>query len=404
MLYNQNYSNKSCFKVSEISNILRQFIEENFFDVKIQGEVSGFKSSSIGHSYFNLKDETAIINAVCWRGILENYSIKIEDGMEVICSGKISTYPNRSNYQLIVNKIEIAGQGVLLAAFEKRKKALTEAGLFDAIRKKSIPFLPKCIGLITSKNGAVIRDILHRINDRFPLEVLIWDVLVQGSSAAGQICNAINGFHSLPEHITTPNLIIIARGGGSIEDLWSFNEEEVVRTVANSKIPIISAIGHETDFTLVDFAADLRAPTPTAAVEFALPVLKNLLDYAAFSFARISKTSRNTLEKNFLKISHTGNNLTRIENILRLKKQKLFEYQYEIDILTQNNLARKHTILSIMEQLLEKYDQHQILKRGFAIIHDSTKDSLITSSSALIENMEAILELHDGYKTIMIKK
>ena len=404
MLYNQNFSNKSCFKVSEISNVLKQLIEENFFDVKIQGEVSGFKNSSIGHSYFNLKDEAAVINAVCWRGVLENSSIKIKDGMEVICSGKISTYPSRSNYQLIVNKIEIAGQGALLAAFEKRKKALTEEGLFDAIRKKSIPFLPECIGLITSRNAAVVRDILHRINDRFPLQVLIWDVLVQGNNAAMQICNAIDGFHHLPKHISKPDLIIIARGGGSIEDLWCFNEEEVVRAVVNSEIPIITAVGHETDFTLVDFAADLRAPTPTAAIELAIPVLNNLLDYITFFVAKISKTIFNTLEKNSLKTSHAGYKLIKLKNILKLKTQKLLEYQHKIDILMQNNLAKRHTSLSIMGQLLEKYDQKQILKRGFTIIHDSCSGSPITSSVALLEEMEVKLEMHDGYKTAMIKR
>ncbi|WHQ46484.1 MAG: exodeoxyribonuclease VII large subunit [Candidatus Midichloria sp.] len=404
MFYIQANSIKDCFKVSEISIILKQLIEENFFDVRIQGEISGFKVSSAGHSYFNLKDEEAILNAVCWRDTLQNMTIKIKEGIEVICSGKISIYPRRSSYQLIVNKIEIAGCGALLTVLEKRKKALAEEGLFDLGRKKQLPFLPKTIALITSINGAVIRDILHRISDRFPVEVLVWDVPVQGSEASYHIQNAIKGFNGLPLHINGPDIIILARGGGSIEDLWCFNEENVVRAIVASEIPIISAIGHETDFTLSDLAADLRAPTPTAAAEFAVPVLKNLQDYINFSFDKIHKISKSLFEEKALKLAKFYNILLKFENVLKFKGHKLVEYNYKINFFVEKYFDKKKSLLSIISQLLEKYDQKKILERGFAIVYEGQKGYLITSSAQLVPDIEIVVEMHDGYKNAIIKK
>lgn len=239
----------------------------------MRGEISGFKRHGSGHCYFTLKDENACIDAVIWRGNAAALAFLPEDGAEVIATGKLTTYPGRSKYQIVVDRMELAGEGALLALLEKRRKALAAEGLFDASRKRRLPFLPRVIGVVTSPTGAVIRDILHRLEDRCPTRVILWPVAVQGEGAAARIAAAIRGFSSIE---TRPDLLIVARGGGSIEDLWPFNEEEVVRAAAESAIPLISAVGHETDTTLIDFASDLRAPTPTAAAEIAVPVRSEL--------------------------------------------------------------------------------------------------------------------------------
>jgi exodeoxyribonuclease VII large subunit len=245
----------------------------------VRGEVSGFKRAPSGHLYFSLKDSDALIDACCWKMMVGRLAVRPEDGMEVIVTGKLTTFGQRSRYQIIVDSIELAGRGALLALIEARKKALAAEGLFDPARKRALPFLPTVIGVVTSPGGAVIRDILHRLADRFPRRVLVWPVLVQGPGAAAQIATAIRGFNALTPDGTVPrpDLLIVARGGGSIEDLMAFNEEEVVRAAAASGIPLISAVGHETDTTLIDFAAARRAPTPTAAAEIAVPVRTELL-------------------------------------------------------------------------------------------------------------------------------
>jgi exodeoxyribonuclease VII large subunit len=260
--------------VADISKNLRQVVERNFAFVKIRGEVSGFKLHTSGHMYFSLKDPTsdAVLNSVCWRGT--KISVKIADGMEIIAEGHLSVYPGRSNYQLVVSEASHAGEGALLKLLAARKTALAAAGLFE--RRRPLPKFPRVVGVVTSPTGAVIRDIIHRISDRFPCRVVVWPVLVQGTGAAEQISGAIAGFNSL-EAENLPDVIIVARGGGSIEDLWPFNEECVVRAVFNSGIPVVSAVGHETDTTLVDFAADVRAPTPTAAAEMITPVRGHIL-------------------------------------------------------------------------------------------------------------------------------
>jgi len=247
--------------------------------VRVRGEISGFKRATSGHLYFALKDEEAKLDGVCWRGTAGRLAIAPEDGLEVIATGRISSYPGRSSYQLIIESLELAGEGALLKLLEERRKKLAAEGLFDPARKKALPFLPEVIGVVTSPTGAVIRDILHRLHDRFPRHVLIWPVLVQGEGAKDQIAAAIAGFNALAPggKIPRPDLLIVARGGGSLEDLWAFNEEVVVRAAAASRIPLISAVGHETDTTLIDFAADMRAPTPTAAAEMAVPVRSELL-------------------------------------------------------------------------------------------------------------------------------
>src|SRR5580658_2985708 len=277
--------------VSELSASLKRTVEDTYGYVRVRGEVSGYKGPhSSGHVYLALKDESAKIDAVIWKGVFGRMRIKPEEGLEVVVTGKLTTYPSRSSYQIIVETLEPAGVGALMALLEERKQKLAAEGLFDEARKQLLPWLPEVIGVVTSPTGAVIRDILHRLQDRFPRRVLVWPVRVQGEGSAEQVAAAIRGFNALPEggRIPRPDLLIVARGGGSLEDLWSFNEEIVVRAAADSMIPLISAVGHETDITLIDFAADKRAPTPTAAAEMAVPVRSEL-------FIEVSSLARRTM-------------------------------------------------------------------------------------------------------------
>jgi exodeoxyribonuclease VII large subunit len=266
--------------ISELSAVLRRTVEDAFGFVRVRGEVSGFRGAhSSGHCYFALKDEGAKIEAVVWKTSYARMKFKPQEGLEVIATGRLTTFPGQSKYQIVIETLEPAGIGALMALLEERKRKLTAEGLFEAARKQLLPFLPGVIGVVTSPTGAVIRDILHRLADRFPRHVLVWPVRVQGDGSAAEVAAAITGFNALPEHgpIPRPDLLIVARGGGSLEDLWSFNEEIVVRAAADSMIPLISAVGHETDVTLIDFASDKRAPTPTAAAEMAVPVRADLL-------------------------------------------------------------------------------------------------------------------------------
>lgn len=284
------------FTVSELSGALKRTIEDAYGYVRVRGEISGFKRAASGHLYFALKDERALIDGVCWRGTAGKLGFQPEDGLEVIASGRITTYAGRSKYQIVIERLEPAGAGALMALLEERKRKLAEEGLFDRERKRTLPFLPEVIGVVTSPTGAVIQDILHRIGERFPRHVLLWPVPVQGEKAKDQIAAAIHGFNRLPadgnrlptDGITPrPDVIIVARGGGSLEDLWAFNEEVVVRAAAESAIPLISAVGHETDTTLIDLAADHRTPTPTAAAELAVPVRAELVARVADLGARM---------------------------------------------------------------------------------------------------------------------
>ncbi|HWE05839.1 MAG TPA: exodeoxyribonuclease VII large subunit, partial [Rhizomicrobium sp.] len=267
------------FSVSEIAAALKRTVEGAFPFVRVRGEISGLKFHSSGHVYFDLKDDKAVLNAVVWRGTAQTLRLRPEQGLEVVCTGRVSTYAGSSRYQLIVEQMELAGLGALMAMIEERKKRLAAEGLFAEARKKSLPFLPTIIGVITSPTGAVIRDIMHRLDARFPSRVLLWPVAVQGERAAADVAAAIHGFNALAPGgvVPRPDLLIVARGGGSIEDLVAFNEEIVVRAAAESAIPLISAVGHETDTTLIDLAADRRAPTPSAAAEMAVPVRTELL-------------------------------------------------------------------------------------------------------------------------------
>jgi exodeoxyribonuclease VII large subunit len=267
------------FTVSELSQAVKRTVEGAFALVRVRGEISQFKRHTSGHLYMCLKDADAVIDGVIWRSAVARLGLKPEDGMEVICTGRVTTYPGRSKYQLVIERMELAGEGALLKMIEDRRKRLAAEGLFDEQRKKKLPFLPDVIGVVTSPTGAVIRDILHRLEDRFPRRVLVWPVAVQGEGAAEQVAAAIRGFNALQPGGATPrpDLLIVARGGGSLVDLMAFNEEIVVRAAAESAIPLISAVGHETDTTLIDFASDRRAPTPTAAAEMAVPVRVDLI-------------------------------------------------------------------------------------------------------------------------------
>jgi exodeoxyribonuclease VII large subunit len=272
------FDNIAEFTVSELSGALKRTLEDAYGYVRVRGEISGFKRAASGHLYLALKDANACLDAVCWRTTAQRLTFKPEDGLEVVASGRITTFPSRSKYQLIVDRLAPAGVGALMALLEERKRQLAAEGLFALERKRPLPFLPEVIGVVTSPSGAVIRDILHRLGERFPRRVLVWPVVVQGELAAEQVAAAIEGFNRLAPGgpVPRPDVLIVARGGGSLEDLWAFNEERVVRAAAASAIPLISAIGHETDTTLIDHAADQRAPTPTAAAELAVPVRSEL--------------------------------------------------------------------------------------------------------------------------------
>ncbi|WP_347302599.1 exodeoxyribonuclease VII large subunit [Croceibacterium sp. TMG7-5b_MA50] len=270
--------NSAPLTITEISGLLKRTVEDRFGHVRLRGELSGVKRAASGHLYCCLKDEGATIDGVMWRTGAQRLGFVPEDGIEIVATGKLTTYPGRSKYQVVIDSMEIAGEGALLALLEKTRKRLEAEGLFAGDRKRALPFMPRVIGVVTSPTGAVIRDILHRLADRCPTHVLVWPVLVQGNGAAAQVAAAIEGFNGMAAggRVPRPDLLIVARGGGSIEDLWAFNEEPVVRAIAGSAIPVISAVGHETDTTLADFAADMRAPTPTAAAEIAVPVLREL--------------------------------------------------------------------------------------------------------------------------------
>jgi len=285
--------------VSELSAALKRSVEDTFGYVRVRGEISGWKRAASGHCYLCLKDETAVLDGVIWKGVAGALRFRPEDGIEVVATGKLTTFPGRSRYQIVIDRLELAGQGALMALLDKRRVALAAEGLFDAARKRPLPFLPRVIGVVTSPTGAVIRDILHRLEDRCPTHVLVWPVQVQGEGAAAQIAAAVEGFNALPSGgaIPRPDLVIVARGGGSIEDLWAFNEEVVVRAVAASAIPTISAVGHETDTTLCDFAADVRAPTPTAAAEIAVPVRSDLIALLGELGARTARCAQRAYER-----------------------------------------------------------------------------------------------------------
>ena len=316
--------NAPAMTVSEISGAIRRTLESRFDHVRVRGELSGLKRAASGHLYFSLKDDKAVINAICWRGSVGKLSTQPQDGLEVICTGRVSGYPGRSNYQLIIDSMELAGQGALLKLLEQRRRALAAEGLFAEDRKKSLPILPEVIGVVTSPTGAVLRDILHRLRARFPRRVVVWPTLVQGEGAAAQIAAAIRGFNALPAvGGARPDLLIVARGGGSLEDLWAFNEETVVRAAAESVIPLISAVGHETDTTLIDFAADRRAPTPTAAAEMAVPVRTELISAVRDLDNRLDRAVRRLAHERGGQLDLSARGLPDLRRLVEDKAQRL---------------------------------------------------------------------------------
>ena len=317
-------TNLAEYTVTELAFALKRTVEDAYGLLRVRGELSGFKRAASGHLYFTLKDEKACIDAVAWRGSGARLAFEAADGLEVICTGRLTTYPGRSKYQIVVERIEPAGVGALMALLEERRRSFAAEGLFDADRKRPLPYLPETVGVVTSPTGAVIRDILHRLAERFPRRVLVWPVLVQGEGAAAQIAAAIRGFDALGAGpVPRPDVLIVARGGGSIEDLWAFNEEAVVRAAADCTIPLISAVGHETDTTLIDHVADRRAPTPTAAAEIAVPVRRDLILQLTDLGGRLDHGVEARLHQLDQRLSGLARGLPRPEQLLGLAAQRL---------------------------------------------------------------------------------
>jgi len=341
-------SNLPEYTVSEISQAVKRALEGAFDRVRVRGEISGFKRHSSGHCYFTLKDADAAMDGVCWRGTAIRLGIKPEDGMEVVVSGRLTTYPGRSKYQIVIDTMELAGEGALLKMIEDRRKRLAAEGLFDGARKRPLPFLPEVIGVVTSPTGAVIRDIVHRLADRFPRPVLLWPVAVQGEGAAEQVVRAIEGFNALPEQgrVRRPDVLIVARGGGSLEDLMAFNEEAVVRAAAASRIPLIAAVGHETDTTLIDYAADRRAPTPTAAAEMAVPVRSELLADLLRDGRRLITALARSLEERRNQLEGLARGLGDPRRLIEDKRQRLDDWGDRLHLGLKNWVHRRETQLT----------------------------------------------------------
>ena len=342
-------TNAAEFTVSEISGSLKRVVEDAFGQVRVRGEISGYRGPhSSGHAYFALKDDRARLEAVIWRGVFSKLKFLPEEGLEVIASGKLTTYPGSSKYQIVIDNIEPAGAGALMALLEARKKQLAAEGLFDEARKQLLPFMPKVIGVVTSPTGSVIRDIIHRITDRFPLHVLVWPVRVQGETAGAEAAAAVEGFNGFPASgpLARPDVIIVARGGGSLEDLWGFNDETLVRAVAASDIPVVSAIGHETDWTLIDLAADIRAPTPTGAAEMAVPVKAELEAELAGLSARLKNAVSRNLDRQRQAVRAASRALPQPDQLLALPRRGFDELAARLTRALATGTERKRSNLN----------------------------------------------------------
>ena len=397
--------------VTEISHALKRTLEDRFGHVRVRGEISGYRGPhSSGHAYFALKDDGAKLDAVIWRGVFTKLRSVLQEGLEVIATGKITSYPGRSNYQIVIENVEPAGVGALMALLEERKKTLAAEGLFDPARKRELPYLPTTIGIITSPTGAVIRDILHRLNDRFPRHVIVWPVRVQGETAAVEVAAAIAGFNAMENK---PDLLIVARGGGSLEDLWPFNEEIVVRAAASSAIPLISAIGHETDTTLIDFASDWRAPTPTAAAEKAVPVRADLLAELASLNARQKRTMGRVVGDAKTRLHSAARALPKPDEILAAARQRLDVAASKLPkalkanvqvhavslALSTGKLSFKPLAQRAMEQRRRVKDQQARLTRGIRQIATRKSDQL-KSELKLFASLSYQSVLERGYAII----
>ncbi len=360
-------SNAPELSVSELSAALKRTVEDRFGFVRVRGEISNYRGPhSSGHVYFSLKDQTARIDAVIWKGVFARLKTKPQEGLEVIAAGKITTYPGKSSYQIIVEALEPAGIGALMALVEERRRKLAAEGLFDEARKRPLPFLPACLGVVTSPTGAVIRDILHRIAERFPRHVMVWPVRVQGETSAVEIAAAIDGFNALPEHgsLRRPDVIIVARGGGSLEDLWSFNEEIVVRAAARSLVPLIAAVGHETDWTLIDYAADLRAPTPTAAAEKAVPVRSELAAVLDDLARRHTGAALRGLDRRRGEFRALLRALPQSESIFALRRQQLDNFESRLDGVRSKAYSRCQLGMARLSHRLAQQSPHAKMGRA----------------------------------------
>lgn len=431
--------NRPVFSVSDISQALKRTVEDNFSHVRVRGEISRLTMARSGHMYLTLKDENAVLDGVCWRGSVSRLQVSPEDGMEVVVTGRLSTYAGRSSYQIVIEQMEIAGEGALLKMLEDRRKKLLAEGLFDEDRKKEVPFIPEVIGVVTSPTGAVIRDIMHRLRDRFPRHVLLWPTNVQGEGAAGQIAAAIDGFNRMKPggKVPKPDLIIVARGGGSLEDLWSFNEEVVVRAAAASVIPLISAVGHETDTTLIDFASDRRAPTPTAAAEMAVPVRSELMAQVADDGVRLMRAIQRSLEDGGRQVEGLARGIPdparlaeeatqrlddRAERLINAKNVYFNERRAEIarlagglvspaqqiarkeDQLKSHSLAWRRALDGLLIRKTNDFDKsvlrlegvsyQRVLDRGFALVTDGAGRPVSVATSS--PGMAVDIRFHDG--------
>lgn len=342
-------SNAHEFTVSDLSFALKRAVEDQFGHVRVRGEISGYRGPhSSGHAYFALKDDRARLDAVIWKGTFSRLKFKPEEGMEVVATGKLTTYPGKSNYQIVIDNLEPAGAGALMALLEERRRKLAAEGLFDEARKQLLPFMPAVIGVVTSPTGSVIRDIIHRISDRFPLHVLVWPVRVQGETTGAEVANAVAGFNELAPGgaIPRPEIIIVARGGGSLEDLWGFNDEIVVRAVAASGIPVISAVGHETDWTLIDHAADVRAPTPTGAAEMAVPVKAELEATVAALAARLKGCMGRSLDRQRQAVRAAARALPSPDQLFALPRRRFDDLAGRLDRAARLSAERRRARLA----------------------------------------------------------
>lgn len=428
------------YSVTDLSNALKRTVEDRFGYVRVRAELSGVKIPGSGHMYLSLKDDKSVLNGVMWRGNVSRLTFRPEDGLEVVCTGKLTTYGARSQYQMVVDSMAPAGAGALMALLEERKKKLASEGLFAADVKKPIPFLPRHIAVVTSPTGAVIRDILHRLADRFPSRVTLWPVRVQGEGAADEIAAAIHGFNNLGPDWPKPDLLIVARGGGSVEDLWSFNEEAVVRAVAASHIPVISAVGHETDTTLIDYAADRRAPTPTGAAEMAVPVRQELLATvgdlgrrldqmglrlvsdrreAVSALARALPKPRDLLGVSAQKLDDLGERLPRalmaltslkargldrvagglslgpMRTRLARDRQQIAALGARLKPAAQRLLDKQSDRLDAQSRLLETLSHKSVLSRGYAIVR-TQDDGVVKTAAAAMAAGNMRLTFADG--------
>ena len=413
--------NSAPWGVGELSQRLKRVVEGEFGHVRVRGEISGWKKAASGHAYLALKDADAVIDGVIWRGAASALPFTPQDGIEVIATGKLTIYPGRSKYQIVIERMELAGEGALMALFEKLKASLAAEGLFDRERKQPLPYMPKVIGVVTSPTGAVIRDILHRLEDRCPTHVIVWPVKVQGDGAAAEVAAAIRGFDSIQPGgpVPRPDLVIVARGGGSIEDLWAFNEEAVVRAIATCSIPLISAVGHETDTSLSDFAADLRAPTPTAAAEMAVPVLAELRNNIASLVLRTERCARRYHERAGERLAALVRVLPKRDALLGPQRQKMDDLGGRLDralerrvtvargqldrsggalrpAALEQRLASARHRLEGASRLLDSVNPDNLLQRGYVRVGAKASGKVVTTAEEARAAGAITLQFRDG--------